>query len=681
MRFKLLFAILFSCIAFANAAAALAAPAKELPPSIVAESALPSVEASIKDMYVSHPYGSTDPRVHSGKDPLFVEAQMLHQFVMDRKIPAKDKAIIVVRYGISEPKVIKELIAAKKKGFAAVTLVTDLNNNVMDVIFKSGESSHSDFGRAEFKENEAGRALKAMVDAGFKFNGKTFGIYSQPFHDTKDDKRDPLMHQKEMYLLVREGGEWKVALMTKGTANMNDNPRYNRMLVVADPQAAEYSHRHTRAMIETFAKGGSIKDIQAEAPLKLTYADGTSQEIGYTDGRNDLNMRISGMLAAGAKDPAKMKIRSVIFSHFVLTDTDTVEALRDLMKAQPDVEVTGVLDSKFVSPRGFGLGAALGGFNVWRPMGPPVFGFSYAMRSKMKLHVYQRGVRGRVETDPEGPPLARHLWHDKTTVIKAEVDGKPRVFVFTDSFNLSNNAANAEMQTMYEFDSESPWAQAFEESIREVAKLETAWAIPLEVAVFRDFIANLTGRGLLEVSIKETHALLAMYRDGAYDKAAALLRRIGSRGSKLDERYRLKPEQMDARLKSLKGFIEWHKKEGGGKPPSSRQIISAGMGVAWPGMGDVQRKRALESAIWEPNVSDEVIEMRASELWEKMGFEGEFPWIKPKDGEAPKPKSTSADAVPAVERIASHEVEAAESKLSPAAMAECERLLGILPRL
>lgn len=623
---------------------ALAGVSKPMPDPTEVDSTLPSVDDSIGGMWVSDPY---EPSVKDGvfpdTDPLKLESDDLWDFLDGRgeykrysSTPNAKKAVIEIRYGLSDPSFIDALIEAKKRGFERVIVITDLNN-AMDADFKpeerdslgkvvrKAEASHNDFKRARPKPGEAGELVRRLLDAGFAFNDPKYGIFSLPFYNKNDGDMDPLMHQKETYKTVRTSKGLDIFQLS-GTANLNNNPRYNRVFEGADPIAAAYCLKHAEAMMRNFAKGGQVHHLKFDAPLKINYPDGSSQGIAYTDGRLDVNRRISDLINAAAQDPQRYKIKRIVLSHFVLTDGDTVKAIRALLEAQPQVEVVGIFDAKFFVPYGWGMGPAMVGYNVYREFGGTVFGFPSRLRRLIKIKAYQRKAEGRVETDPEGPPLARHLWHDKTSLIEGTFDGVEKAFVATGSMNLSNKYENAEMQTWYEFPAKSRWVEAIAESVMKVVDAQPEYAIDGELAIFREFVASLTGHSVFEVSLAEARGIIRNFQRGELRAAKDALRAIAMRPTTLHRKLSL--NEVRDRVVKLTKFVEWYVSSGlseGRRGLSARQTVAAGMGLAWPAIGDYGTKQSIQSALWSPKLKDAALDEKAREAWKEMGFDRPYP--------------------------------------------------------
>src|SRR5439155_24954940 len=135
---------------------------------------------------------------------------------------------------------------AKEAGVGQVQIVTDLNEAMIGS-FRGTQKETSKFGKAEFRENASAERIKELRAAGFKFNDKRYGIFSHPLYKGKRDEstRVPLMHQKELYLVVEnDQGEPAEVRSYYGSGNLSASPRYNRLYTETDPQASRYGLAH-----------------------------------------------------------------------------------------------------------------------------------------------------------------------------------------------------------------------------------------------------------------------------------------------------------------------------------------------------------------------------------------------------------------------------------------------------
>ena len=240
-------------------------------------------------------------------------------------------------------------------------------------------------------------------------------------------------------------------------------------------------------MITAFSAGQGIKDIENAPPLRITYQNGDQMEIAFTDGQVNPNRRITDLFDRAANEPDKVKIKHVIFSHFVLSNGGLVKSLRGAMKAQTGFKVFGIFDDRFIDLRGYGLATELNGFDVLLPYGKVEFGVGDAIDGRTELYAYQRGIPNEIETTLEGPPDKRLLWHDKTTYIEVEIDGKLYAYIFTGSFNGSNILHNAERQVMLITTPDSVIARSVRASdIERMIEVEREYLVRLPLAVLRN---------------------------------------------------------------------------------------------------------------------------------------------------------------------------------------------------
>ncbi len=641
-------ALLLLCVALPLFAAVPKKPTPLPLPSAV-DSTLKSVEEAIGAVHVSgpHAFKSTCPRVLAGSDLIAVEEQAIRDFLAGTgrfaglDVPASRKRIVMVRYTMSDARVIKALTDAKAAGVGRIQVITDLNEAMTADL--GGEKESTEFKAAEYRENETAERIKELRAAGFGFNSKQYGIFSHPLYQGKGEEsvRIPLMHQKELFLVVEnEKGKPEQVFSFYGTGNLSASPRYNRLYVETDPQASLYGLKHADLMIKTFRDGNDeeethISSIPRTQPLRIVYGDGTYQELAYTDGHDNWNRRITALFDRALKTEG-MEVKEVVFSHFVVTLVEVVEAMRKLLQAGKSrgMTVTGVLDDKFIDPHGFGLGAALAGYLVSRPMGKPVYPFSDALKARMRIFGYQRLAPNAVETTLEGSPGHRHLWHDKTTLVVTRENGQDWAYLFTGSFNLSGNKANAERQVVYRLRADSPIVRGFRESVIDVAENEKAFALPLEKAVFRNILSQLLGHSVFEIPVEAVDRILSDAKAGRFDPIERELKAISEAATTLKKKDT--PEEVAERTASFMKFLRWYPtlpQELKRDPFLSPQGMSAlMMAVTFTGDHQVKTWQQLQSIFWKPMPKEKraafqtLMETYLRKAWrEVLGLDKPFP--------------------------------------------------------
>lgn len=636
-----LHALLFLILGLAGAAG------RVVPEPRLVTSSLATVDEAISAMHVSHPYENSHEATQVDVDLIDLEVSRMRQFRLGQGpygelagLNASDKELMVIRYELGSDAATEEIIAAKEAGYKRIILITDLSESV-NGRFRPGETTHSRFGDADLKDNPMGRNLQRLLDAGFKYKDKRFGIFSPPLYDTQTlgpDFRRPLMHHKEVKLRAHTAAGVRTYAF-EGTANWTPNFRYNRTLEPADPLAMDFTWDHGLRMAEVFGGGGTIKDItdgftaDQKRPLRILYGeDGANgwQEIAFTDGFYDLNDRkmnylLKPIMEKFRQDPANNKIIKIYDSHFVNTDSQVFRSIKEAMELMPSMRLFGVYDGKFVSTYGWGLTAALGGFVVMRPgAAPNEMGFASRLRGRIEAYVYQRQVDGRIEDDLDGPPLARHIWHDKTSVYHVMEDGKEWYYVFTGSFNNSNNVANAEYQVVYKLPGDSAWAKSIIESIVKPGTAHPEFSLSLEKGVLRDFLARLTGHSIFAYSVADLDGIEGGLRRSDLAGVMAILRRAAAQPSTM--RSAKTPEEIANQLRRLEAGLRKLQELGShrGSRISLRQFVHMGLPLAVPLLA-YEMRFALDRAVWNPQLTADQITKRIADLWKALELGGDVP--------------------------------------------------------
>jgi hypothetical protein len=402
------------------------------------------------------------------------------------------------------------------------------------------------------------------------------------------------MHQKEFYCFVRNkktadtspldlgekilnglsgfdelGSQYVAAMGFRGTANIVSHTasktgkaeaptRYNRISKTIDFKTIDYEVAHAERMIETFRKGGEIKDIPAKAPLRVEYKNGESVEIAFTDGKYNPNDRIVDFFRASAAAPDKIKIDKVWLSHFVITNSALIQSLIELMKKQTGFGVFLVADNQFVDLKGYGLATQLEGYIQLLPFGKNVLGVGDALEKRTESYVYQRGIDGVPIAELDGPPDARHVWHDKTTVVEYEENGKHLYRIFTGSLNASSNFHSAERQMVITTESDFI-GHDYIGSIEGVVKKEPAFAISLPLAMIRNTMGYLTGHTDLEISVDMAKAIQGDLQSAKFNDLKKTLLDITHLKTTLS--HKVPQIELEKRVEKFTAFLEWYGKE------------------------------------------------------------------------------------------------------------------------
>lgn len=561
-------------------------------------SALPSLDAAIVRTYVSGDFQAPkelQDRLIQTENIAEVEVRAIYDLINDSSVANSEKSVHLVRYGIGNAQMTEALIAAKRAGID-VTLTTDLNPSFAGK-FRADEKFNSRFDQAKPRLegggiNAAAASIEALKSAGFRL-GKD--LYSQPLYsDTVE--RKPIMHEKA--LLIRSGNK-KTTFF--GTANLSRSNHYNRIFEVIDPLFYDHYLEHLVALNKTFAGGGEIDQVPLQPRKLIKYADGTSQELAFTDGKFNPNDRITEAL--------RQPFEEVIFSHFVDTHRPTLEALREILKNNPRVRVYGVFDDRFASSHEWGIAIALEGYDVWPPFGKTVYGFGQRSTEQTEGYVYQRGAlnpatgQAIVETSEEGPPTGRHLWHDKTTLI---VQG-PRIVLFTGSMNLSNNFHNSELQVKMNLSRTSWLAYATAVSIKGTVKNEKMkYAIPMDLATLKNAIGMVTRHTDLEIPTDLVQRLYnALLKSDHVGMRTQLERMVGIK-SNLEKR--LTPDEIRARVAQFSEFMEWYRRtvpeEGLSIEARIRRVSAISIVLGEPNISNEKKVAILKSMMWRPGLDE-----------------------------------------------------------------------------
>lgn len=498
--------------------------AKPLPAAQSVDSPLADLDSG-HEMYVSHSYPGK-PAVN----PQEKIAEAVEEYIAFKGMPNSQKHFVFKFFEIGDPvegkhSQVVQAIAKLVKAGIKTTILTDFNQ-CAEGIFAKDEPESTDFEHMTYKDNGPGRALKYIrEELGFrlKYGESPFTVLSGvPFYNSQGDEEKPLMHDKGIFALGPDGKAYRSAWT--GTANMNATEestggaapayggRYNRIIRSQDPEANQFDWEHALGEIEAYDKRLGPKGLTAslDVPRRVNYPNGEFRELAFTNGKQNPNDRITAMLLRGAKALVDAKaarskpdfeISEIIFSHFVLTNTPEVDALRKYLAAlkayypadfAKRLKVYGVFDQKFISPSGWGEAAALDGILVQRPMGRSIFGFSGDVLPLMELYGYVRLMDGVDQIDPEGVPTKVHLWHDKTTMMKVIEKGIPWTYAWTRSLNDSMHFESMESQDMYRMRPGSRLAKDFEESIKAVVKAEPQYALPFSKAVVMSWLTQFT---------------------------------------------------------------------------------------------------------------------------------------------------------------------------------------------
>lgn len=586
--------------AMASAATSSRGP-RPLPPLEEVKSALASSDQSFEKLYLSsEPVpmpADLQNKFEFVQDVVAIEVGAIWDLIKDKSVPNNQKKITLVRYTMGDSRVEEALIAAREAGIAT-RLVADFNP-IVRVDFKEDEKMTSDSSRFKFTESEDSHSswIKKLLKAGFEI-GKD--IFSQPvYRAEKESDRVPIMHEKAL-LLERAGAK----TLYMGTANLAANPRYNRIYKISDQQIFDIYSAHIENLIETYKQGKPTSEAPVQARKRLVYQDGTYFELAYTDGKYNTNQRMVEALNNNT-------LLDGTLSHFVITYRDFLEALEKKLEENKTAKLFTVSDDRFSELDGWGLAPVLGGIDVKAPFSKAVEGFKAALWKRIQTFVYQRPaidpVTGeiRIERTEDGPPTARHVWHDKTTVLYLrDKAGKVLNLLFSGSFNLSNNSANAEFQFEMSMRPGSWLMRATEISIRNVAKSQPQWAVPVLLASIRNALAKVFGLTDLEIPLEIAKKIeqAAMKRDFvALKDWLTVVAKIETQLAKP-----ISPEIRKARLEQFLEFLSWYESKSPkayGGEVKMRHFLNIAHILGQPGTRHYEKAMLIDKLLWRPGIS------------------------------------------------------------------------------
>ena len=574
---------------------------RPLPPIETVNSPLASSDEAIEKMYVTSEAveipETLKNRMEFRQDFVAIEIDAIWEAIKDKSVTNSEKEIILVRYTMGDKRVDEALAAAKNAGIKT-TLIADLNP-IVKVDFQPEEKWTSDSSR--YKIPKGGDAhsswLANLIEKGFQIGRD---IFSQPvYHSPDADDRTPIMHEKAT--LIRVG---KKTTLYKGTGNLAPNPRYNRVFKISDPLVYQDYYDHVQDLIKVYSEGKPTSEIPLKPRKRIVYQDGTYLELAYTNGKLNPNNRIVDALTQN-------KLIDGTLSHFVITHRGFTEALEKAMEANKQAKLFVVADDRFAELKGWGLAAIFEGVKTVSEFGRGVDGFSPDLYRRIETLIYQRPaidpVTGeiRVEYSQEGPPTARHVWHDKTTLLQLEkANGEKLVLLFTGSFNLSNNSANAESQMEISIRENSWLSQSVNLSVRKVAKSQGQWAVPAIRASIRNALANVFGLTDLEVPLDTAEKI----------EKAALERRFDIVRDLLIEVFKIETSQSrkipqnikTARLEQFLKFFAWYEAKvpkAYGSETKLRHFLNIAHILGLPNARHYEKAMLVDRLLWRPGIT------------------------------------------------------------------------------
>lgn len=588
------------------------------------KSNLPSIDAAVKKIYVSADEknsASNLPNLVFKPDLASVEIDAINKLIEDTSVPNNKKEVTLVRYTLGDSRITDALVKAKNSGIK-VTLVTDLNPAMKGDFSKIQGNFTSAFSKADLKDTEknpGAKVIQDLLDAGFELKKD---IISQPLY-RPEQERIPIMHEKALLL---QSGENKKAFF--GTANLARNPRYNRTFEMEDPVFFDAYQKHIEDLSAIYKKGKETSEIAPAGKTLIQYADGTEMELAFTDGKYNPNDRIVDVLKNNI-------LEHIDLSHFVMTHRGFFNALGEAISKNPEATGYAVTDDRFSAIKGWGLSPALAGVDVVDPYNRKFTGLSPSSFGRIESFVYQRPAidpdtgKARIEQTEDGPPSARHVWHDKTTLIDfKDSSGKEKTSLFTGSFNLSNNVANSEFQVQMNLPRDSWIRKAVKHSIEEVVSNEPQWAIPNLEASLRNSVALLIGVTDLEVPLELNSTFLNAIDQRNFSEMKKILSQMKEIRTKLHKK--MDPEKKDERVDQLIGFLDWYEKN---IPPSHAELdvrvqrtIGMALVIAQPNMKEHIKANLLSQVIDRPQLSIDEQHNLLNGAFKALGLGEINPW-------------------------------------------------------
>lgn len=586
----------------------------------VVNSELKGIDQAVNKLYVSSDF--VVPKYFNGKlvttnDLSLVEISAIEQFTNDylklkstsvnslKSVPE----ILLVRYTVGDDRMSRALLEAFKSGIK-VELITDANP-FAKVEFADDEKLTADFNRFKIStESEGGKFIHELLNNGFQWNEN---LFSQPVYNTKLLDRIPIMHEKGLILSSPELG----SKMFLGTANLARNPRYNRIFEINDSTVIKLYQEHFNLLKSAYQNGLETKKATDSPWTKVIYKDGTWLELAYTDGRYNPNERMLTVLQNN-------KIKNILLSHFVLTHRGFMQELEKALRADPDFKVQFVGDDRFASLDEWGLSPAFIGVNIYSPFNRNFVAFEKDLWPRIEGVVYQRPaidpITGEVRTESteEGPPTARHVWHDKTSIFELN-DG---AYIYSGSFNLSNNDSNAEVQMEMKLNSKSWILNATKYSVTETVKKDKKFAVPLMYATLRNAIGLVFGLTDLEIPITSVVKLHQLALKGDRDKFFIELRKLSTIQGQLSKT--VSKEERISRVGRFSMFLNWFLKNARQPTQTMQDIIpkmvSIAILIAKPNSPVLKKADIIGGLISTSGQNSKWVQQKIEEAFQVLGF-------------------------------------------------------------
>ena len=648
-------------------------------------------------------------KIFPGKELVGFESQIGKDFITGSgsfshlKSKPSQRVLIVSRYGFDNPLAVELMKMAKDNKLFAGILITDSGNSIdsSKVTFVESENISSNLKPEALSKGKQGQALQALLDIVYKMvtphshaKKKTdaliekgdFYFAMNGLGNKADSVRDPLMHEKSMIMveLIDENKGFTLdnidaIYVTDGTNNWTKNPHYNRFKAYHQKRSktdklkdgpAVVAVEHVLKLLESFTRIGSsasIADVESVGRQRYNYPDGTFWEVAYTDGKYELNERMTLRYNEMAQDP-NIVVNRVVRNHFVQTNLRQIVAEADLHAKQIELHknaftIEGMVDAKFVGKESWGVTAAQAGYRVKTPFGQNRPALPKEYSNSINLQMYFEPVRdkkGNLKTnvDPDGIPSDRVLDHDKLTMIEWYDNRKPSevwVDILIGSYNNSNNRYNAERQDFIRVRKDSEFYSSLYHHVMENAKLaeKEGRSINLKDGIFIKELALFLGHEPNDVDWKKVIAFKKEFQK----EISQLLRsekpdfeqfqKLGERlkdivpqtPSRLILSLQVTPEALDRNLKALFGFFKWYTAlprfhQGFQAEISADELLTLGSSLL---RHPKDAKMALIDILWTPVTPRHILDARAYRAYEKMNLKDLFisKGIEPAQAEFP----------------------------------------------
>lgn len=619
--------------------------------------------------------------VYPDVDLIDYETNVLQQFMRGQgpfavdPEPAANRAIVVLRYGFDNPKAVQAMKDAKTLGLHSAVLVSDgpitMDSKKATFGTVTGENNQTlpanytnDLKPEYILESGQGRSIRELMASGFALStpvsnpqpaaandqilqkGKFFVTLSALIQNMTIT---PIMHEKEAIMVVVKDpsqpvspGNIKSMYVMHGSGNWTTNNHINRSYLtkenLADPNGnGRMALDHALTTIAEFSQPGrsaQMNKIKIPGSLRLVAKDGSFIESAYTDGQFELNQRIVNFFENVAANPQNFDIKDVWLNHFVLTNRNVVLSLIkawDAMNKQGrPFMINGMLDAQYVELQGYGLGAALAGFDIINPSNAGLRGMKGDFLKHVNLSVDFAEVPGAVNIKPNGAPEHRLLDHGKDTWIHyrdLSAGGGEWVEAWTGSYNCSTNKNNLERQDQLHLPATSSRvAAAIQQSIDAGVRFTTQQgsAVPLrETGVGLSVLAKALGQSPLDLDRQAVDEFIAFSHAGQLDDAAItklqdILTRAAPKASRLAPEFQIKPEVLAQRIGALRRLSTWWK-QNVLKPEESQFTPSDVMHlVLLTGQDEASALGILKNRFFDKNADKADIEKRAQDALSAM---------------------------------------------------------------